>query len=75
MEKEIKSIIQEQLGIFSKIDNKDNLRWDLGMDSLDKVELMMYLDEEFLIEITEEISDKIETVQDIIDTIERLKNE
>lgn len=43
---------------------------DLGVDSLDLVELLMKFEEEFKIEISEEESQKILTVKDIVDFIE-----
>ncbi|MBW1973971.1 MAG: acyl carrier protein [Deltaproteobacteria bacterium] len=48
---------------------------DLGADSLDVVELVMALEEEFDIEIPDEDAEKIRTVQDIFDYIDRVVSE
>lgn len=75
MEQKIKEMIKEQLNTKDEIKNTDSLLDDLGMDSLDKIELIMYLEEEFLVEITDEFVEKIMTVQDIINTIKEKNNE
>ena len=46
---------------------------DLGADSLDIVELIMAFEEEFNIEIPDEIAEKIKTVKDAVDYIEKEK--
>ncbi len=51
-----------------------NLQDDLGFDSLDNFELIMSLEKEFNINIDEEKSEKINTIQDIIDTVVYLKS-
>lgn len=66
----VKEIISEQLGV--EIDNVKpaaNLTDDLGADSLDQVELVMALEEEFNITISDDDADKIVTVQDAINFI------
>ncbi|MBN1684004.1 MAG: acyl carrier protein [Gammaproteobacteria bacterium] len=67
----VKRIIAEQLGI--KIEEvKDDASFveDLGADSLDTVELVMALEEEFGTEIPDEEAEKISTVRDAIDYID-----
>ena len=60
-------IIAEQLGVDeSKIKEESNLVNDLGADSLDTLELVMTLEQEFKIEISDSEAEKMETVADII---------
>jgi acyl carrier protein len=70
----IKGIIAEQLGIDEEeVVNEASFVDDLGADSLDLVELIMALEEEFGQEISDEDAEKILTVQESIDYInERL---
>lgn len=66
----IKSIIVEQLGVVEGDINLDSsFVDDLGADSLDVVELIMALEEEFDIEIPDEDAEKVVTVQDVVDYI------
>ena len=67
----VKKIISEQLGVEEeKVTPEANFVEDLGADSLDTVELVMALEEEFGIEIPDEDADrKIATVQNAIDYI------
>ncbi|MCU4136879.1 acyl carrier protein [Buchnera aphidicola (Sitobion avenae)] len=70
IEKRIKKIISEKLDIKEeKIFNESYFIDDLGADSLDTVELIMALEEEFDIEISDEEAEKINTVQKSIDYI------
>jgi acyl carrier protein len=67
----IKEIIAEQLGVEANLLSPEaNIMDDLGADSLDIVELVMALEEEFGIEIPDENVEKINTVQDVIDYVE-----
>lgn len=64
--KKLIEIIAEQLGVDeSKIDDDSNLVNDLGADSLDTLELVMTLEEEFKVEISDSEAEKLETVADI----------
>ncbi|HBW58343.1 MAG TPA: acyl carrier protein [Oscillatoriales bacterium UBA8482] len=66
----VKKIIAEQLDVEEqKITPSANFLDDLGADSLDTVELVMALEEEFDTEIPDEDAEKIKTVQDAIDYI------
>ncbi|CAH2031000.1 acyl carrier protein [Trichlorobacter ammonificans] len=68
--KKVKEIVAEQLGVDEdKVVNEASFMDDLGADSLDTVELVMALEEEFDIEIPDEDAEKIQTVQDAIDYI------
>ncbi len=66
----VKKIVAEQLGV-NEADIKDNSSFveDLGADSLDTVELVMALEEEFGCEIPDEDAEKITTVQQAVDYI------
>ncbi len=66
----VKKIISEQLGV-PEADVKSEASFvnDLGADSLDTVELVMALEEEFGVEIPDEDAEKIATVQNAIDYI------
>ena len=67
----VKSIIVEQLGVDEEEVTPDaSFVDDLGADSLDTVELVMALEEEFETEIPDEEAEKIDTVQKAIDYIE-----
>ncbi len=67
----IKSIIAEQLGVKpEEVTAGASFVDDLGADSLDTVELIMALEEEFNIEIPDEDAEKMKTVGDAIKYIE-----
>lgn len=66
----VKKIIAEQLGVKEDISNEASFVDDLGADSLDTVELVMALEEEFEIEIPDDEAEKIKTVKDAINYIE-----
>ncbi|HJX31952.1 MAG TPA: acyl carrier protein [Thermodesulfobacteriota bacterium] len=74
IEKKVKAIIMEQLGVSEEeLKSEASFVDDLGADSLDLVELVMALEEEFGQEIPDEDAEKITTVQDAINYInERL---
>lgn len=64
-------IVVEQLGLErDKVKVESKFVDDLGADSLDTVELVMALEEEFDIEIPDEQAEKITTVQEAIDFVE-----
>lgn len=67
----VKSIIVEQLGVGpEEVTPEASFIEDLGADSLDIVELIMALEEEYDIEIPDEDAEKIQTVKDVISYIE-----
>lgn len=67
VEGKVKAIVAEQLGLREEeIKNDANFLEDLGADSLDIVELIMAMEEEFELEIPDEDAEKILTVQDCI---------
>ena len=66
----VKKIVAEQLGVNeADIKNESSFVDDLGADSLDTVELVMALEEEFECEIPDEQAEKITTVQQAVDFI------
>ncbi|WP_392566704.1 acyl carrier protein [Utexia brackfieldae] len=70
IEERVKKIIVEQLGVKEdEVKNESSFVEDLGADSLDTVELVMALEEEFDTEIPDEEAEKITTVQAAIDYV------
>ncbi|HYW03032.1 MAG TPA: acyl carrier protein [Gammaproteobacteria bacterium] len=70
VEERVKKIIVEQLGVKDdEVTNEASFVDDLGADSLDTVELVMALEEEFECEIPDEEAENITTVQQAIDYI------
>ncbi|MFN6465775.1 MAG: acyl carrier protein [Nostoc sp. DedVER02] len=67
----VKKIVAEQLSVEddTKITPQSKFMEDLGADSLDTVELVMALEEEFDIEIPDEAAEQIVSVQDAVDYI------
>ena len=70
VEDRVKTIVSEQLGVEKEgIKSEASFVGDLGADSLDIVELIMALEEEFGTEIPDEEAEKITTIQHAIDYI------
>ena len=69
IEQRVKAVVAEQLDASGDIDNNASFIDDLGADSLDTVELVMSLEEEFDCEIPDDQAEKITTVQEAIDYI------
>ncbi len=70
----VKEIVCEQLGVSEdEVTPEASFLGDLGADSLDIVELVMALEEEYELEISDEDAEKIKTVQDIVSYIEGRK--
>ena len=70
IEERVKNIIVEQLGVqLDEVVNTASFVDDLGADSLDTVELVMALEEEFDTEIPDDEAEKITTVQSAIDYV------
>ena len=67
MEERVQKIVAEQLGVEDEqVTSEASFMDDLGADSLDTVELVMALEEEFDIEISDEDAEKILTVKDAV---------
>lgn len=72
VEERVINIVAEQLGVEKeKISKESNFVNDLGADSLDTVELVMELEEEFDINIADDAAEKIQTVGEAISHIEQ----
>jgi acyl carrier protein len=70
IEAKVKTIIAEQLGVAEgEIKINSSFIEDLGADSLDIVELVMAMEEEFEVEIPDDEAEKIKTVQDAVSFI------
>jgi acyl carrier protein len=71
IEERVKKIVVEQLGVKEEeVSNDSSFVDDLGADSLDTVELVMALEEEFNVEIQDEEAEKITTIQQAITFID-----
>lgn len=76
LEEKVKKIIIDQLGVDeAEVTSEAKFIDDLGADSLDTVELVMALEEEFGIEIPDEDAEKIATVRDAITYIREHKKD
>ncbi|MBI4357478.1 MAG: acyl carrier protein [Gammaproteobacteria bacterium] len=76
IEERIKKIVMEQLDkTAEEVTNDASFVDDLGADSLDTVELVMALEEEFDAEISDEDAEKITTIQEAIDYIKSRNKE
>ena len=70
VEQQVKAIVAEQLGVKQEqVTDDASFVDDLGADSLDTVELVMALEDEFECEIPDEEAEKIRTVQQAIDYV------
>ena len=68
----VKKIVVEHLGVDeAKVVDNASFIDDLGADSLDTVELVMAFEEEFSIEISDDVAEGISTVKDVVDHISK----
>lgn len=76
IETRVKKIVSEQLGVKEEVTLDASFVDDLGADSLDTVELVMALEEEFETEIPDEEAEKIVTIKDAVSYIvKRMESE
>lgn len=72
MLEKIKEIIAKQLGVEeATIDEKTNIMDDLGADSLDIVEMLMAIEENFGVTVPDEVIPSLKTVGDIMEYVEK----
>lgn len=65
-------IVSDKLGYFEEeIDDTSNLRNDLGADSLDEIEICVEVEKEFNIKISDAYFEKVKTVNDLYECIEK----
>lgn len=70
----IKEIVAENLGAeVENLTNETSFKEDLGADSLDLMEMVMALEDEYSVEIPTEDLEQIETIGDVVAYIEKLK--
>lgn len=70
----VKAIVVEQLGVDeAEVTIDSTFIDDLGADSLDIVELIMAFEEEFNVEIPDDVAEKIKTVKDTVEYIDSAK--
>ena len=68
----VKDIIVEQLGVNpEQVTESASFIEDLGADSLDTVELVMAFEEEFSVEVPDEVAETLKTVGNVVDYIEK----
>lgn len=74
LEQQVINVVAEQLGISKDLIKLDsNFVSDLGADSLDKRELVLMLDDQFNIEIPDEAFESLNTPNDVVEYISKLK--
>lgn len=72
VEQRVRQIVADQLGLeVSQVSDNASFADDLGTDSLDRVELIMAFEETFDLEIPDQDAEKISTVQQAVDYIEK----
>jgi len=70
LEQRVKKAIGKQFGLaINDVKNESSFIKDLGGDSLDTIELVLEIEDEFDIEVTEDVAENIYTVQDVIDYV------
>lgn len=74
IEVKVKEIVAEKAECeISEVNDQTNLEETLGMDSLDRVELLMEMEKEFGITIPDDDADKVISTKDCVDLVEKLK--
>jgi len=75
VENQVKKIIRHHLGLHQDPKPTDLIMDDLHADSLDCVEIILEVEEQFEISITDDQAEKAKTVQDIIALVETIRNQ
>ncbi len=76
VEEKVRDVISNQLGVsLNEVVPEASFVDDLGADSLDLVELVMAMEEQFGVEIADEDAEKLRTVQDVIDYVKNTQKE
>lgn len=76
IEERVKQLIVDKLGVTEEeVTNEANLITDLGADSLDTIEIIMEVEKIFGVHISDDVTDKIQTVGDMVNAIVELKEE
>ena len=71
--KALQDILVEQLGVQeNQLTHDARIEEDLGADSLDKVEIIMSVDERFNVSVPDEIAERVSTVGDLVETLAEL---
>lgn len=74
IEVKVKEIVAEKAECeISEVNDQTNLEETLGMDSIDRLELLMEMEKEFGITIPDDDADKVITTKDCVDLVEKLK--
>lgn len=69
-EERIKAVIRDEIGVeMDKVVNDANFIYDLGADELDFIEMIMAIEEEFGICITDEDADRLKTVGELVEFV------
>nr|WKF58786.1 Acyl carrier protein [Paraburkholderia busanensis] len=67
VDERVKNVVADQLAMaVSEVKPESNIAKDLGADSLDSIELVMAIEDEFGIEITDDEAEKLQTVQQVV---------
>jgi acyl carrier protein len=74
LEKKVIDIISKQLPKSKDITLESNFAEDLGADSLDLVELIMTFEEEFDIEVMDDVAETLTSVQKVVDHVRKMKS-
>lgn len=73
LELRVRNVLSFNLGVKpDSLNLKDRLDEDLSMDSLDRVEVLLHLEEEFEVEIYDDIMDEVTTVSDVVQAIGKI---
>ena len=72
IDEKVKAIVAKQLGVeASEVKNSSHIVNDLGADSLDSVELIMALEDDFDTEIDDKVAEGLVTIQQVIDYLKK----